>query len=205
MNTIIMAVGLLAAIISGSVWLANRLTRGKVAYRFDQWLDRGKDRRHACMANAYTTSPSSNLGTHKGTIAVWVQSAVSQRYLLYSLGVSNVATPLALGTTMPHGTIADETTSAEVDSSTGYYVGAGVSGAEKNLSVLGKSPTTQLMVPLTGYTPAMTDEAFATAGGYVVPRPTASGTYWKVGVVVGIDVDSKLVEVADCVAQRVTV
>ena len=202
---VLLAVALLAAIIiPGCVWLANRITRGKVAFWTEQAYDRLKYPGAVCLANGYTSSPSADIGTHNGQMPCWVQTAVSQRYLLYSLGASNVATVLATGATMPHGTIADETMATEVDATNGYYQGAGVSGAEKALQILGNGPT-KIMVAGAGYTPAIGDEAFASAGGYIQKRPTGSGTYWKVGVILDISMDGGLCEVADCPAAKLVV
>lgn len=198
MKTFILgAIALLAAILTPSVRLAKR-TWGNAAFRFDQWLDRRKDRLWPQMANSYLSSQGSNVKRYNGTKAAWAQAAISQRYLLYALGTSDVATVVATPAIMPHGTIDDEVSATEVDSTTGYYQGAGVSGAPVALQILGNG-LTKIMVCGPTYTPAYGDEVFSTSGGMVMSRPTApAGTYWKVGVVIGIDMDSKLVAVSDC-------
>lgn len=127
-------------------------------------------------------------GIHADALTRLTDAAITTRHLLYKAGSDANHIAVAGAADLPIGAIADEATAAEEN---------------LTLLLLGKGPTKRMVA-----SEAITagEEVYAAASGKVQDLPTAAGTYWRVGTALtAAAADGDVIEVADCVAQKLVI
>lgn len=146
-----------------------------------RWL-RQEARDHTlCLANV-------GEGTHERCIGKLADAVVATRYLLAKRGTDVDHFDICGASDQPLGVITDEVAAIE---------------DLANIELLGTTPRTLLMVA--SETMTFDDDVYAAANGTVQDKPTAAGTYWKVGKCITAGVSTGLVEVQTCFPTKVII
>jgi len=135
--------------------------------------------RRSALVQAINTLPPS-FGTHENGKPYFSSAAIAAKYLLGKLGADkdHIAV-LAATSDEPIGVISDEATAAE-----------------EAVSVELLAITKRTLPMVAGAAITLGADLYATAAGKVVVKPTAAGTYWKVGQALEpADGDNDVIEV----------
>ena len=133
-------------------------------------------------ANAYDADTE----VHEKTVRRTLDSAITTRHLLVKSTAATTA-DINGAATIPIGTVDNVLAAAEGG----------------NVLLLGKGSTKKMVA---SEAIAITDEIFTAASGKIQNRPTASGTYYFLGLpLTTAAADGDIIEVADCVPVKVVV
>lgn len=110
-----------------------------------------------------TANAEGTTGSHGHAIHRYADAAITTRYLLVKKGSDNDHIAVAGAADLPYGTVADEP----------------ALGDRVAIQLLGKGPTKKMVASAAL---ASGVEVFTAAAGKVQGRPSASGTYWYLGV-----------------------
>ena len=145
-------------------------------------------RRNALIPACNTLAP--NWGTHTNGISLLSSAAVATRYLLGKRGadVDHVAV-LAATADQPLGVMTDEASAAE---------------ESINVELLGVTNKTVPVVAKVAIT--LDADLYGTADGKVGIKPTAAGTYWRVGrAMQAADAENDVIEMLPCKPRKLIV
>lgn len=124
-----------------------------------------KNFRSSKLTRAVNTLPA-NVGSHKSSRPYLSSAAIATRYLLAKVGADDEHIAVVAATSdKPIGVISDEASAAE---------------EPVNVELLGVTNRTLPLVAAAAITVGA--DVYSTAAGKVDVKPTAAGTYWRVGV-----------------------
>lgn len=173
---------LVAALLTGAGVLAFALRKARLnALLTGRWRPR--------LVSALNTLPD-NVGTTENARRYKATAAVAARYLLGKIGADEDHVAVMAATSdQPIGVMTDEAAAAE---------------DPIDVELLGVSNRTLLMVASEAIDE--NEPVYGTAAGKVSDKPTAAGTYWKVGTAATpAEADDDPIEVIPCTPEKLTI